>query len=511
MNSFNPSIDPIDEEAAALLDVLRSVPEPDPNAVQRGRAVFLEQAGALSQAVSPVEKRRHNWWNNLFPRKEPVKMTAFATILTALVLLFGGSGMTAYAAQSSLPDQPLYPVKLASEDLRSELAPNVQTRLNLQLEFANRRVQEMIDLVKAGQQPPEATQARWEQQINAALRLTAGLGEGQLENALVQIRETLRSQEQVLAQTQASGPGEGILLQAQNRVQTRLQFVDDGLADPQTFRNQVRQGQMQAQPTGQAPGNGPMSPNTEPPGNGSGAPGGYGPGPGACTDCTPAADGSGSQNPWTDETPIPGSGYGPGPGDGTCTDCTPAADGSGSQNPWTDETPIPGSGYGPGPGDGTCTDCTPAADGSGNQNPWTDETPIPGSGYGPGPGDGTCTDCTPAADGSGNQNPWTTGTPTPYSGYGPGPGDGTCINCTPDVEVSDSQNPYTTGTPTPYSGYGPGPGDGTTCTPVADGSGSQNPYTTGTPVPYSGYGPGPGPTPTPVISSGGTGGSEGGH
>lgn len=41
-----------------------------------------------------------------------------------------------------------------------------------------------------------------------------------------------------------------------------------------------------------------------------------------------------------------------------------------SNNPWTDEAPVPNSGYGP--GDGTCTDCSPNAEpgphGNGNGN-----------------------------------------------------------------------------------------------------------------------------------------------
>ncbi len=342
MKPIETSQAPSDPEVVSLLEKLRPVPSPDPASVAHGRAAFLEQARTLAPTVSPAVERRHKGWMYLFIRKEPLKMSTLASVLLILTLLFGGSGATAYAAQNSLPDQLLYPVKLASEDLRSELTPSTQARLELALQFASRRAEEMTEMLQAGKQTPASLLARWQLEVDQALRLSAGLDNAQMSQSLQQVRQTLRAQEGDLNQVQASGQTEPVLLRARDMLQTRLQLVESGLADPQTFRARTRNGQFAAPPT-----TAPTGVNTPVPGTGAGT------------------LSTGAGNPWTTGTPTPGSGYGSGNGG----------------NPWTTGTPTPGSSYGPGPGD--CTTCTPSGGGSGN--PWTDTTPTPGSGYGPGP------------------------------------------------------------------------------------------------------------------------------
>jgi hypothetical protein len=377
-------LDPDDERIQAIMHTLVPYPPRDPQFAQRGRTAFLEQAKSLRPAVSvPVPERRKGW-TNLFLRKENAKMPTLATLLVVISLVFGGAGVTVYASQESDPGQALYPLKLASEDVRAQFANRTQTHLDLSLQFADRRAGEIAHLAQEGKMPSEPVIARWRQEVDTALRLAAGMDDEAAFGNLERIRERLRSQDQILAQVHAGGPSEAVLAQVRSMIQERIRLTDLGLNDPQLFRERVRAGQFDAGPTQ------PTTPGTRQGGN-----------------------------PWTDNTPTPGSGYGPGPGDGSCLSCTPQATGQGG-NPWAASTPTPGSGYGPGPGDGSCLSCTPQATGQGG-NPWAASTPTPGSGYGPGPGDGSCLSCTPQATGQGG-NPWAASTPTPGSGYGPGPG-----------------------------------------------------------------------------------------
>lgn len=246
------------------------------------------------------------------------------TVLLIVSLILGGSGITVAAAQSSQPDQGLYPVKILSEDVRSELTANEQARLRLALEFTNRRAEEIQAMVRAGKMPPDAVAARMQNEIDNALELAAGQPEQQALKSLEQIRQQIRNHEQSLLHlgSPANPPAEALLNRTREMLRDRLRLCEDGIQDPNALRERLRERKREG-----------GKPDQPPPGN-----------------------------PWTTGTPTPGSGYGPGPGPG---------DGDG--NPWTTGTPTPGSGYGPGPGDG---------------NPWTTGTPTPGSSYGPGPGPG---------------------------------------------------------------------------------------------------------------------------
>src|SRR3972149_1123344 len=124
----------MDPKLKNAFDNLKSVPARSGQAEAEGRARFLKQAAVFRQAVSRETEQRHNRQNHqifpLFRRKErlPVLNTLFALVL-AVIAVVGGSGATVYAAQDSMPDQILYPIKIWSEDAIQSLAGSPQTRL----------------------------------------------------------------------------------------------------------------------------------------------------------------------------------------------------------------------------------------------------------------------------------------------------------------------------------------------------------------------------------------------
>ncbi len=101
----------------ALIQKLLPIPERRPRAMEDGMARFLAEAASLEPIVSAEANRRHSEWKAIFSRKVPLKMSTIATLLAIFTMLFGGTGATVYAAQGSLPDQALYGIKLATENV----------------------------------------------------------------------------------------------------------------------------------------------------------------------------------------------------------------------------------------------------------------------------------------------------------------------------------------------------------------------------------------------------------
>jgi hypothetical protein len=337
---MNPNSE-IDPRLMKKLDLLQAVPARDPEKERMGRAAFLQQAESLQTTVTAPEKRRLNGWmvalQSLFVvrRKDQSPMlSTLATILLVVSLVFGGGGAAVAAAQNSLPDQLLYGLKVISEDVRLGVTSDPAEQFQLALEFANRRSEEIQHMLKTGSTPPETVQNRYQNQVEQAMQFATALPTDRAVLALEQIRTRLQVQEQTLMQVEMNGSpnAQAVRLQTRQMLQEHLQWVAEGLMNPEKLRETIRLRQMQRNQE---------RINTPAPGE----------------TITRESPGSGGGNPWTTGTPTPGSGYGNGMTPGNCLNCTPSGGGQGG-NPWMTGTPMPGGGTGSGPGPmstGTCT------------------------------------------------------------------------------------------------------------------------------------------------------------
>ncbi len=70
-------------------------------------------------------------------------------VVGLLVLLLASSG-TVVASTSSLPDQPLYSVKLATEQVQISLTPRAIARAQLRAKFIERRIEEQRQMAQRG-------------------------------------------------------------------------------------------------------------------------------------------------------------------------------------------------------------------------------------------------------------------------------------------------------------------------------------------------------------------------
>lgn len=204
-------------------------------------------------------------------------MNLIISTLVIASLLFGG-GATVAAAQNDLPTEPLYQIKLMSEDANVWLAHDPSMKIEMLMKQAQTRAEEMAALASAGIVPPAGLATRMQYQIQQALQLAAKLDDAEMTAALDQIQTHLQTQDRLMTQIQdgTCTECEPILQQTRDMLRSHLGQVEGSIADPGTFRNQYQyQNQVRTTQTPLATDN----PVTKPQ-----------------QSCTPALNGTGQQN-----------------------------------------------------------------------------------------------------------------------------------------------------------------------------------------------------------------------
>ncbi len=84
---------------------------------------------------------------------------ATASFAAASLVLLGGAGMVA-ASSSSMPEEALYPVKRASEQVRAFVTFDTQAKARLYADYADRRTEEMTTMAARGKIMPMANLAK---------------------------------------------------------------------------------------------------------------------------------------------------------------------------------------------------------------------------------------------------------------------------------------------------------------------------------------------------------------
>jgi hypothetical protein len=145
--------DYIDPDVQQALDTIQPVPPRDPTARARGQARFLSEARDLQHTKALTLWQRLVGIFGMKPQStgSPTMAWRLSSLTLALaiglVLLFSGSAVTAYAAQGALPGDPLYRLKNVTEGARVRLNPDPGADADLHLLFAQRRIEEIRDLI----------------------------------------------------------------------------------------------------------------------------------------------------------------------------------------------------------------------------------------------------------------------------------------------------------------------------------------------------------------------------
>jgi len=93
-------------------------------------------------ALQEMEPAKGRWFSGWRPQ--------WATVLVTVLVLLLASGSTVAAAGNSMPDEPLYPVKLATETVRLALTPSVLGKAELYVKLADKRVAEIAKMADKG-------------------------------------------------------------------------------------------------------------------------------------------------------------------------------------------------------------------------------------------------------------------------------------------------------------------------------------------------------------------------
>lgn len=109
--------------------------EPRPEFRARARYQFVTALGE----VALRKGRRFFAW----------RLRWVTVLATALILLLAGGGVVV-AAGNSMPDNPLYRVKLATEQVQLRLTPSALSRTKLHARLADKRVAEIIYMAQKG-------------------------------------------------------------------------------------------------------------------------------------------------------------------------------------------------------------------------------------------------------------------------------------------------------------------------------------------------------------------------
>jgi len=187
------------EQATELEPLLRTVLATKEASVIKPRSEFKQRArhqfhSALQQMEIERERRVFSWL--------PQWATVVATVL--IVLLMGGGGTVA-AANDSMPDEPLYPVKLSTEAVRLAFTPSAMGKAEMYAQLADERIKEITAMVAKGKaKQVELTAYR----LNAHLVAMASLATPQGIKAEEQETATLQAPVLPAMEREAASPAE---------------------------------------------------------------------------------------------------------------------------------------------------------------------------------------------------------------------------------------------------------------------------------------------------------------
>jgi hypothetical protein len=239
--------DEIDERLLRLLIQLKPVEPLDPTIAAAERASYLEQVNSLvADATRQTEKHPKEWIDkNINNIHRKVLSPLFSTLLIVLLVigfLLGGMGTTVHAAQNSLPNQYLFIVKIWSEQVRLSLTDSPEDQLGMVLQFTNRRMSELSEMVAQNDPLSRKWETRFQENLEVALQIAVSMDDPSLQEALAKIRFQAEYQAHAIGVLQKDfpNPSDHLLAQIQARLREQARLAELGESDPQEFRRELR-------------------------------------------------------------------------------------------------------------------------------------------------------------------------------------------------------------------------------------------------------------------------------
>ncbi len=168
----------------------------------------------------PVRKnirgRQQRAWSNILTFNYLVRKPM--PIFLSIVLLLSGTAGITLASQNSLPGEMLYPIKLRSEDVRSVLALSTQSKAELEVNFAENRLEEAEEL---------SNETKLDTEIRSNLENNFELHANRVEeHAKALALVDAKAAADISANLEAS-------LRAHDRILSRIALVQEGTVKPE--------------------------------------------------------------------------------------------------------------------------------------------------------------------------------------------------------------------------------------------------------------------------------------
>lgn len=133
-----------DRQLLEMIDTLREIPAPNEQRKQAARRAFLNEAQVPhNQALRSLSANRQILTSpNCGHHLGKLSMGALIAVLVLAAALVGG-GVTAYAANGSAPESPLYGLDRAIEQWQLSLTGDPNSVIRLRIQFAEERLAEL--------------------------------------------------------------------------------------------------------------------------------------------------------------------------------------------------------------------------------------------------------------------------------------------------------------------------------------------------------------------------------
>jgi len=174
-------------------------------------------------------------------------MLTITSVLIVLSLLFGGTGAAVVASQDSLPGDPLYGVKMTTEDFHFRFTKSEDAKLDLALEYANRRMLEAGLATQNGEMFTLRYQKIWAERLAENLKdaLLAVAAMEDSEAGLTKIKAQIHIWDVVDYKRDQARDGtynaevidpNAFQFMFQHMFMNMLGIIDGGLENPQQFK-----------------------------------------------------------------------------------------------------------------------------------------------------------------------------------------------------------------------------------------------------------------------------------
>ena len=197
----------LSDELRPLLKIAMGIqPEaatPSPQFRQRARIRLLQAMQAPAADAGRAGLDIFGWLKPPAPGRRLSYALIVATVIWALIV---AGGTTVHASQDSLPDDTLYPVKTAVENLRLAVARTPEARASLHLELAERRVQEVAAQSSLGRTMSTSALEEVAVQTDAAIREIGSIPPEDSKALVGELSKSTVNQQVALGQISEAAP-----------------------------------------------------------------------------------------------------------------------------------------------------------------------------------------------------------------------------------------------------------------------------------------------------------------